>query len=103
MNLRERARMQECQIRLPGVCNFNPETTVLCHLRMAGITGIGMKASDVLGAHGCSACHDEVDRRTRHLPDGVVRVAFLEAILRTLDLWISCGVINVQGVRGSRK
>ncbi|HBB1356564.1 nuclease domain-containing protein, partial [Escherichia coli] len=41
-NLRKEARNRECQVRIYGVCNGNPETTVLAHYRMAGICGTGM-------------------------------------------------------------
>src|SRR5262245_17085591 len=73
VNLRGLARGKPCMIRQPAVCNFNSETTVLCHLRMAGITGMGMKANDILGAWGCSDCHRYVDT---HGIDG--RTALLE-------------------------
>ncbi len=63
-NLRKEARGRECQVRIYGVCNGNPETTVLAHYRMAGICGTGMKPDDLIGAWACSACHDEIDRRT---------------------------------------
>lgn len=33
MNLRDRAKGQDCYLRLPGHCNFNPETVVLAHIR----------------------------------------------------------------------
>ena len=29
--LTKAARGRECQVRIPGVCNGNPETTVLAH------------------------------------------------------------------------
>ena len=61
MNLRKLARGRECQVRLPGVCNGNPETTVLAHYRLAGISGIGMKSPDLIGAWACSDCHYTVD------------------------------------------
>lgn len=99
MDLRKLARGMDCQIRLPGVCNFDPATTVLCHIRMAGITGVGMKASDILGAHGCSACHDEIDRRTTILDEEFVRVCFLEGIIRTICLLTSSGVVCVKDLR----
>jgi len=54
-NLRKLAKGQQCQVRIAGVCNFNPETTVLAHLRMAGVTGKGMKEKELLGAWCCSA------------------------------------------------
>ncbi|ECK2143415.1 DUF1364 domain-containing protein, partial [Salmonella enterica subsp. enterica serovar Enteritidis] len=30
-DLRKAARGRECQVRIPGYCNHNPETTVLAH------------------------------------------------------------------------
>ncbi len=30
-NLRKEARGRECQVRIYGICNGNPETTVLAH------------------------------------------------------------------------
>lgn len=52
-NLRKEARGRECQVRIYGVCNGNPETTVLAHYRMAGICGTGMKPDDLIGAWAC--------------------------------------------------
>ena len=46
-NLRKEARGRECQVRLPGICNGNPETVVLAHYRMVGICGTGMKPDDL--------------------------------------------------------
>ena len=85
MNLREAARGQQCQIRYPGICNFDPETTVLCHYRLAGTCGVGMKPPDILGAWGCSACHNLVDGRTSILDTHEsIRLAFAEGCLRTI-------------------
>ncbi len=66
----ESARMQDCLIRIPGVCNRNPETTVLCH-EPAG-SGLALKYPDTEAAYGCSACHDEIDGRTRYKPKGYI-------------------------------
>lgn len=90
MNLRNYARGMPCMIRLPGVCNFNPETTVLCHVRMSGISGMGHKAPDLLGSWGCSACHAAVDGAG---PSG--RAALLEGMARTLAHLIEGGFIHV--------
>lgn len=79
MNLRERARGKPCQIRVPGVCNRDWSTTVHCHVRMVGISGIGMKAPDIFGAHGCSACHAYVD--SNHADS---RLLLLEGMARTI-------------------
>ena len=55
--IRRFAKGQECTLRIPGICNRNPETTVHCHIRLPGFAGIGSKPDDWLGYHGCSNCH----------------------------------------------
>lgn len=72
-------------IRLEGICDHNPETTVLAHIRMPGISGMGIKADDLLGAWACSSCHDAVDRRSHtDLDRDYVRLAHLEGMVRTI-------------------
>ncbi|ELN3596614.1 DUF1364 family protein, partial [Escherichia coli] len=47
-DLRKAARGRECQVRIPGVCNGNPETSVLAHIRLAGLCGTGIKPPDLI-------------------------------------------------------
>ncbi len=62
--IRKAARNQDCTLRIPGVCNWNPETTVLCHSPFLDSgRGMGLKAPDEEACFGCSACHDVLDRR----------------------------------------
>jgi hypothetical protein len=62
--IRKSAKGQECTIRLPGVCNYDISTTVLCHSNeLAAGKGMGLKAPDTNAAYGCSACHNVVDGR----------------------------------------
>ena len=85
MKLRKEARGRGCMVRIPDVCNHNSETTVLAHYRLAGVSGIGMKSPDVLGAWACSACHDTIDRRAHtDLDRDYVRLPHLEGMARTL-------------------
>ena len=85
MNLRKEARGRGCMVRIPEVCNHNSETVVLCHYRLAGVSGIGMKSPDVIGAWACSACHDTIDRRAHtDLDRDYVRLLHLEGMARTL-------------------
>ena len=86
-----------CQIRLPDICNHDYRTTVWCHANgSAAGKGIGMKSHDLLGAYGCSACHDVVDRRTpTDLPRVEVELAFWEGHARSLVLLIERGIIVV--------
>jgi hypothetical protein len=72
-------------VRLEGICNHNSETVVLAHIRLSGVSGMGIKADDLLGAWACSACHDAVDRRFRtDLDRDYVRLAHLEGMVRTI-------------------
>ena len=93
MNLRKEARGRNCMIRIPGICNHNPETTVLAHLNGGGLA---MKRPDAIGSWACSACHDEVDGRTQitRLDGELLRLMFLEGIVRTQEALISEGKLK---------
>jgi len=86
MSLRKEARGRGCTVRLPGVCNFNSETTVLAHIRVTGVSGMGLKSPDLLGAWACSACHDEIDGRTHKsgLSRDELRLAHYDGMARTI-------------------
>ena len=85
MNLRKQAKGRDCTVRLPSICNHTSETVVLAHIRMPGISGMGLKADDLLGAWACSACHDAIDRRAHtDLERDYVRLAHLEGMARTI-------------------
>lgn len=89
----ESARGEQCQVRMPGICNGDPATTVWCHANgSAAGKGIGMKSPDLLGAYGCSSCHDEYDRRTSRLDVITVRLYFWEGHARSLRLLIEKGL-----------
>jgi hypothetical protein len=81
--LTKAARGRECQVRMPGVCNSNPETTILAHYRMAGTCGVGIKPNDLQGAWACSACHDACDGRTRVVDRETARQCHAEGVMRT--------------------
>jgi len=94
MNLRKQAKGRDCTVRLQGICNHNPETTVLAHIRMAGLSGMGMKADDLLGAWACSNCHDAIDRRSNtDLDRDYVRLAHLEGMARTITILRKEGIV----------
>lgn len=94
-NLRKEAQGRECQVRLSGICNGNSETVVLSHYRMAGLCGVGMKPNDLFGAWACSACHDEIDRRTRRTDAGEAHMAHLEFVIRTQAALIAEGKLKL--------
>jgi hypothetical protein len=95
----ESARLEECQIRLAGICNRNPETTVWCHANgSAAGKGIGMKSHDLLGAYGCSDCHDAYDRRNlgsanrRHNREHI-ELAFWQGHARSVLILVEKGIV----------
>ncbi|MDN4038663.1 nuclease domain-containing protein [Massilia sp. YIM B02443] len=70
---RRAARGRDCTLMIPGVCNRDPATTVLCHSnRLADGKGMGLKAPDSAACFGCSDCHDVLDGR-RPLPGWMTR------------------------------
>ena len=94
-DLRKLARDRPCMVRLPGICNRNPETTVLAHYRLSGMSGIGMKSPDVIGSWCCSDCHDAVDRRSNtQLDRDFVRLAHAEGVMRTINQLVEEGHIK---------
>jgi hypothetical protein len=78
-------------VRLPGICNHDEATTVLAHVRLIGISGMGTKAPDLLGAWCCSDCHYHAD----HVKDPDVKLAFFEGVFRTQAQLIKEGLIHV--------
>lgn len=92
--LTKSARGQDCQVRIPGSCNFNSETTVLAHL--GGQFKVGYKAMDIHGAYCCSDCHDVIDgRKTTGLYSfNEIKTMHLEGVIRTQMLMVEAGLIN---------
>ena len=78
------ARGMDCQVRIPNTCSHSPETTVMAHYRMAGLSGMGQKPSDLFVAIACSECHDAIDGRAKsqHSRD-TLRLYHAEGVLRT--------------------
>lgn len=91
--MRKLARGRECTVRLAGVCNFDPTTTVLAHVK-AGWFGMGIKPPDVLGVVACHACHDEIDRRTRKLEREFVELETLRAMYRQILHYCEMGILK---------
>lgn len=103
MNLRALARDKPCMVRIPGICNGNPETTVLAHARIIGISGMGIKAPDIFGAWACSACHDYVDNRRANSAGAVQRrLDLLEGVIRTQYELLQLGYLSEAEVTDGR-
>lgn len=94
MNLRKLAKGQECMLRLPGICNGNPETTVLAHIRR-GFYGMGIKPVDWCGVWMCSDCHDVYDgRQSTDWSGEELDAECLRALCQQLAKYVEMGVLT---------
>ena len=94
--IRESARGEDCQVRIPGTCNFNPETTILAHVGIGG--GMGSKASDIEASYCCSSCHDLIDGRVNnavHMKTQIKLMAY-EGAQRTRQILVSKNLIKLK-------
>jgi hypothetical protein len=90
-----------CSLRLPGICNHDPRTTVYCHLPGIGKSHAS-KVSDLHGAFGCSNCHQAIDQHTysqKNLTDAMVLDAMLRGLGETQSRLIALQVIKVKGAK----
>lgn len=90
--LTKSARGQDCQVRIPNVCNHNPDTVVLAHLNGGGG---GMKHDDIHGAYACSTCHAWLDGGyVHHFNRDYRDLLHLEAVIRTQIIMLDKGLIS---------
>ena len=91
-DLRKQAAHRECQVRLPG-CQHSP--TVLAHVRLSGISGMGVKAPDILGAWACDHCHKAYDvHGSSGFERDFVDKCFLEGVVRTQSALVKEGWVT---------
>lgn len=90
--LRAQAAERNCQVMLDG-CQTYP--CVLAHVRITGISGMGIKAPDVLGAWACDHCHKAYDTRGRGTEAAAIELQFLRGVMRTLEILVSEGRVTV--------
>ena len=87
------AKGEECQVRLDGICNYNPETVIFAHI---GGGGMATKQPDSEGAYCCSACHDALDGRINtNLSRVYLRCYHHEGAMRTRKILIDKGLIKL--------
>jgi hypothetical protein len=76
------------------MCNFNAETTVLAHYRLAGTCGMGIKPLDLIGAWACSDCHNLIDgRHTSAFSREQLDLMHLEGMCRTIQALHKRGIL----------
>lgn len=95
--IRSSARNQDCTLRIPGICNYNPQTVVWCHSNESvDGKGAGLKARDPEGCYGCSACHSYYDGG--YVAFNVTRDAVRALFNRARD--ISQSILKQKGLIG---
>lgn len=85
------AKGEPCEIRIPGICCGRDETSVPCHFRLAGYSGLGFIPPAFMFAIGCFTCHSWVDTHR----DAQTRLAHAEGVLRTLAKLVARGVVRI--------
>ena len=90
--LREFAKGQECTLRIPAICNGNPDTVVLCHVKPKGHGVMGGKPDDWQAVHGCSECHAAIDGQRNWT--GNLAEAILPALIETQQRCVDARLMN---------
>jgi hypothetical protein len=100
-DLRQAAAGEPCLIRVPGECRRDDAYTVLAHVRLIDVSGMAIKAPDMIAALGCDRCHDICDGRVPTLTYNYDqrRQMLLEGFARTIARRAEQGLILVKGER----
>ena len=89
------ARGETCAARIPFICNFDTETTILAHAPFVG--RYGSRARWYWSSYLCSNCHDYLDGRTRHAcTQDEMKAIWFDAVQETQAKLIAKGLISVQ-------
>jgi len=94
--IRDSANGEDCTVRLPNVCTFDPAKTIWSHGRWgAGGKGKSLKSIDLNGAYACTAC-DAVFDGQRPRPHGMTReqvdLDWFHGHLRSLVILVEKGL-----------
>lgn len=81
------ANGEDCQVRIPGICTFDPAKTIWSHCRHgAAGKGRGIKALDIAGAYACTACDAAYDQMigVKHMTRAEVDLDWFHGHMRSL-------------------
>lgn len=85
VDLRTEAQHHACTLRVDEGCTGRP--CCLCHYRVSGVSGAGMKSPDTVAAIGCFHCHELVDKRQGNMTRDEIDAAFARGMARTHKIW----------------
>ena len=60
------AKLMDCDLRIGGICNRNPESVVHCHLPRGNLAGTGERVNSICGVRGCADCHAAIDGKVHY-------------------------------------
>jgi hypothetical protein len=94
--LRDSAAGERCTFEILGVCNGDPDTTVLCHLPDES-HGMSRKSDDFCSAYGCSTCHAAIDGRVQSVfvSESDKQWYMRRAMVRTWRRMIEKGLVKI--------
>jgi hypothetical protein len=78
--------------QIPGTCNGDTATTVLCHLP-SEIKGLSSKSDDFHAAFGCSNCHEVIDNHRLSREESLYYS--MRALQRTMRNWVTRGLVII--------
>lgn len=91
------ANGEDCQVRIIGVCTFDPATTIWSHARHGSAgKGKGIKALDLAGAYACTACDAAYDQLAgvKHMTRAEVDLDWFHGHMRSLVILADKGLIK---------
>lgn len=89
------AKGRDCTLRIPHVCSFDPEKTMMVHPPIAN-GGMSTKASDLECAIGCHDCHNRVARLIRDVEWVEVLDCWIRGSAETRALLVEAGIVEVK-------
>ena len=92
--IRNSAKGEECTLNIAGVCEYDNETTVLCHFSVQS-GGSNRLNGDLSSGYGCSECHRVLDYFLV-LKDADREFYMRRSMVRTLDRLVEKGLVVIK-------
>ncbi|MDT1785972.1 DUF1364 family protein [Salmonella enterica subsp. enterica serovar Oslo] len=88
IDLKNQALERMLTLRIPGICNFNTETSVLAHYRMSDTSGTCIKPQDMQCAIASNTSHHEIDGSLKtYIDKDTMRQYQAEGVFRNQQIW----------------
>jgi len=92
------AEGRRCTLNIAGVCNYEADTTVACHLS-DGTGGSNKYTGPLSFVFGCSSCHAEIDGRQKQITTELDREFYMRrGLMRTLRILHDNGLLKIRGI-----